>query len=171
MKIFFALLLLAFLSILFTGCNFLTKEQRWQWAEFFGFHSGRPNPPTESDDISSIIITDDIQKILYNGVYLRSRYHMHGTSYLRFYENGMVIEVNSTGNPEQIKRWFDIDCENISKGNYERTDNSISFSCLIEEYGSVDYTGMIIENGLILNVHSNINGWEGKNLIYEFYSW
>lgn len=81
-------------------------------------------------------------------------------SYIRFFPNGLVITVSSTGEPRHLKQWFD--------KNYPRTKYASSGRFTVEgrhikfistsSSGTVDYEGEIIASSLILRSHSHING-------------
>jgi hypothetical protein len=107
--------------------------------------------------------------IKYNGVYFIPHAGGFSAIYLRFYENGNVINVNSTGNPSEIKSWFNYEDEDISKGSYKIEGNKISFT-IISKTASVEYRGVITENGLILDSRSS-NGYESKNQLFVFFEW
>lgn len=77
-------------------------------------------------------------------------------SYLRFYPDGTVIGVTSSGTPTDLRRWFNKPYENT--GTYSFKDASITFSLTSPE-GTVDYEGSIVRRLLTLNLHSHINGY------------
>jgi hypothetical protein len=111
-----------------------------------------------------------ISTIKYDGVYIMPYSGGYAISYFRFYENGNVIDVISTGRPEQIKSWFNYDNENVGKGTYIINGNRISITTEFEG-GKIDYNGIITLNGLRLNSYSHINGNESKDLIFVFKKW
>jgi hypothetical protein len=137
----------------------------------FVFIIGCVGAPTSNADksVQTVSNTENSTLLQYNGVYFMP-YGGIAASYLRFYENGTVIDVTSTGTPEQIKSWFNSNNEDISIGNYEISGGKINFS-VKSTVGSVDYKGDITKNGLLLSSHSNINGNEAQNLRYLFYKW
>jgi hypothetical protein len=120
---------------------------------------------------TSLLSSSPTSYIKYNGVYFIPYAGGFSVIYLRFYENGNVINVNSRGNPNQIKSWFNYETENenISKGTYTIEGNKISFT-IISETVSVEYRGIITESGLILDSYSS-NGNESKNRIFVFFEW
>jgi hypothetical protein len=107
--------------------------------------------------------------IKYNGVYFIPYAGGFSAIYLRFYENNNVIDVNSTGSPNQIKSWFNYENENVGKGSYIIEGNKISFTT-ISETVSVEYRGIITEGGLVLDSYSS-NGNESKNQRFAFFEW
>jgi hypothetical protein len=139
-----------------------------------GFSAYNEESYHEYKSVQTVSNTENNTLIQYNGVYFRSSGGIIASysysSYLRFYENGTVIEVSSTGTPEQIKSWFNSDNKNVSIGNYEINGGKINLS-VKSTVGSVDYWGDITINELVLSSHSNINGNERQNLKYEFYTW
>lgn len=88
--------------------------------------------------------------------------------YLRFYEDFQVISTSSTGTPLQIGFWFDTSHENISRGIYKvERGNHISFSTTSES-GTVDSTGGIENDILLLDSFSHINGHASERRVYRF---
>jgi hypothetical protein len=74
--------------------------------------------------------------------------------YLRFYPDGTVIGVTSSGTPTDLKRWFHTPYQDT--GTYSLVGSMIKFS-LTSPSGTVDYEGGIAGRVLTLNVHSQIN--------------
>lgn len=98
---------------------------------------------------------------------------------LRFYEDRTVISA-SIGSPTEKNtdisilfpagNWFNRESEygKDKLGTYNIENNRINF-VTISENGTVDYEGEININLLILDCHSNINGFESKGNMFEFY--
>jgi len=83
--------------------------------------------------------------------------------YLRFYADGTVLTVSSTGNPSQVIRWFEKGNEDISSGGYILKGTSLKFSST-STMGTVDYEGVVRPDGSItLTSHSHINGHRGSD--------
>ena len=91
--------------------------------------------------------------------------------FLRFFNDGVVISV-SIGLEERdlmynwstyISKWFHH--EYTDRGKYYLSDSKIIFS-VISNYGTVDYEGRYLDDRLILNVLSHINGNQTKDLMY-----
>jgi hypothetical protein len=139
-----------------------------------GLFVGCVNAPSSNKNESGLTVShienNVITTIQYDGVYILSYGGGFVIEYLRFYENGIVIDVASTGRPEEIKEWFNSDNMDIGMGKYKIDGEKISFSTKSPE-GSIDYMGDITTNGLVLSSHSNINGYEEQNLKYMFYKW
>lgn len=98
------------------------------------------------------------KEVRYDGLYLSKG--EESSYYLRFYQNGTVLIVSSTGTPEQVAKWLYKD--NIRKrGFYSIQGLKIKFSD--EGYqGAVEYEGLIEKDVLKLNIYSHINGWKEK---------
>ncbi|PYT01091.1 MAG: hypothetical protein DMF63_05370 [Acidobacteria bacterium] len=82
----------------------------------------------------------------------------HFCDYLRFYEDGTVISVVTSGNPNEIKRWFRRPYG--TTGNYLIDGSSLRFS-VTSERGKIDYSGSISREILTITVRSHITGWTG----------
>jgi len=108
--------------------------------------------------------------IRYDGLYYRKE-GADSNQYIRFYDDGTVITVTSTGTITQIKNWFDKNNKSpFSRGKYVVTGDSITFQST-SEAGRVDYNGKILDNKLILNIHSHINGFRASDREYIFSGW
>jgi hypothetical protein len=101
--------------------------------------------------------------IRYDGLYCEA--NGNSTSYLRFYSNGTVISVSSTGTPDQIVRWFNAPYEN--SGIYTIAGDTVSFETT-SSHGKVAYRGKILADRLVLDTHSYINGRNAKAREYIF---
>lgn len=96
--------------------------------------------------------------------------------YLRFYRDGRVISVSSTGNPEDIKTWFSAEKSGISSGTYSVDGSKIVFSSEISGYATelgipsaaVKYQGYILGEELVIDTHSEINGFRSYGQRYKF---
>ena len=88
--------------------------------------------------------------------------------YLRFYPDGIVIGVSSTGTGEQVGRWIGKRRKDLSSGRYQIKNNMIEFTLGSKE-GSVVYQGeMITDKSMILDSHSYINGHKSfkRNFVF-----
>ena len=105
----------------------------------------------------------------YDGVY-RSKRIADYWNYLRFYSDGTVIEVSSTGKPKDLRKWFSKDnASHPSIGKITIKGNHLSFSVVSTE-GTVDYTGEIRENRIRLRSYSHINEHRATR-VYSFIKW
>ncbi|WP_288956285.1 hypothetical protein [uncultured Polaribacter sp.] len=86
--------------------------------------------------------------------------------YLRFYKNGSVIVSSSTGKPRHLKKWFNIEKEGISRGNYYFKNDSLFFEAE-SDFGKVLYKGVFRNGKLVLKHHSKINDNKSLN-VYSF---
>lgn len=92
---------------------------------------------------------DDSSPVRYDGLYSSGARENENTgdkytSYLRFYEDGTVISVSTSGTAKQIKEWFKKGHENVSKGKYTIEGKNISFSTVLKDV-EVEYSGKIID--------------------------
>lgn len=119
--------------------------------------------------------TSEPNNLKFNGLYQTQRQttklnifqKQYNWQYLRFYEDGTVIIVSTSGDLPSISSWFHKDHPNVGRGNFLKEDDKVKFSILYAE-GSVDYQGFIRDDGLTLELtsHSNINS---KNFSKPFY--
>jgi hypothetical protein len=79
--------------------------------------------------------------------------------YLRFYDDGTVIAVSSTGTPEQVAKWFTRK-HDVSRGTYIITGRRIVFTATSES-GAVDYDGRIKTEQMEFRTYSHINQHQG----------
>lgn len=77
--------------------------------------------------------------------------------YLRFYNDGVVLSVSTSGNPIQVSKWFNREHVHSSRGIYEINGEFIKFSCTSSQ-GAINYEGKVFEGNILLKVHSLING-------------
>jgi len=103
------------------------------------------------------------RKLRLDGLYRSKTLALSGTSYasytkyLRFYSDGLVIAVSSTGSAEQIAHWFTREeCKKCSKGYYSLSGLHIRFSAMSRE-GEIEYDGELLADSLILRSYSHIN--------------
>lgn len=94
---------------------------------------------------------------------------------LRFYEDGTVIHTSveqkkPDGNYFPSASWFSRESEYYADllGSYELADGAITLTTFSPK-GSVDYQGTVRQDKLVLDSHSNINGYEVNNCEYVFY--
>lgn len=104
-------------------------------------------------------------RILFDGVY-QYRYPDY-SSYLRFFADGKVVEVGSTGTPSQVGQWLNHDYESF--GFYTIKDGTVSFR-ITSSSGQVSYSGRVLKDAIEINMTSHINGYSANNLRYVFCS-
>ena len=133
-------------------------------------------PGCKADDPTP---SDNTGVLRYDGIYCYIRdfdYNGLTNNYaLRFYEDGTVIhtsveqrEKGSTYFPSQS--WFNKEDEYYTDllGSYQLSGGAITLTTFCPE-GSVDYRGNVLTDRLVLDSHSNINGYEVSGSEYVFY--
>ena len=106
----------------------------------------------------------------YDGIYRSSRKASDDNwYYLRFYSDGTVIRVSSTGQPEDLRKWFSREHPGLSFGLVTIHGNHLSFS-VTSEVGIVDHSGEIDGDQLHLDSYSHTNQHRGSNR-YVFLKW
>ncbi len=108
----------------------------------------------------------------YDGVYMSGKEDSDDESYrryLRFYPDGEVIQVSSTGQPQDIRKWFSKERTDLSRGKVTVKGKRIFFSAVSAE-GAVDYTGEADGDQLHLDHLSHINHYRGRD-VYVFVKW
>jgi hypothetical protein len=104
--------------------------------------------------------------ILMNGLYWHAS--DDANTYLRFYSDGRVIEVSSTGSPQDLVDWFHWHSDSASRGMFFVLGQEIALTST-SEYGTVAYCGRIISpHSLMLGHYSFINGYIAHERGYEF---
>lgn len=98
-------------------------------------------------------------EILFDGVY-QYRYPDY-SSYLRFFPDGKVVEVGSTGTPSQVGQWLNHEYE--SYGYYNINGGAVSF-VITSSSGQVSYSGRILKEAIEIDMTSHINGYGASNL-------
>jgi hypothetical protein len=99
--------------------------------------------------------------LLFDGLYRAE--HGDYSSYLRFYADGVVLEVGSTGSPTDVGRWLGRDRDDLSRGRYTLDGSTVRFAAT-SAAGTVDYEGDVVGSGrLELRSYSHINGHRGHD--------
>lgn len=99
-------------------------------------------------------------------------YHSGG-NFLRFYPDGDVVVVSSTGAPDQIAQW--ISRTSDTPVGYSTKGDEVCFDLWIERGedglvgGAIVYSGRIADDGLHLRVTSEVTNYDTTN-IYEFFA-
>jgi hypothetical protein len=118
----------------------------------------------------STVPTTSVVGVRYDGLYCgynRAESPLT-TYYLRFYPDGAVVAVSSTGRPPDVARWLSREDPQACRGQYHITDRAIRFTTrglLCAE----DYSGTVSPSELMLRSHSRQNGYE-VILAYKFVS-
>jgi len=92
------------------------------------------------------------QNLRYDGIYVKIKDTsdlVATNEYIRFYKYGDIITTTTTtGNPQQIKKWFNLENKTIPKGNFNLKDNTISFLIELQD-GVIKYTGEILKDDIL----------------------
>ncbi len=95
------------------------------------------------------------QKLRFDGVYQSKRIGNY-RGYVRFYPDGTVITVTSSGRHSDLRAWFTKKHDGVSVGKITLKGGDLSFSCA-SPFGTVDYHGEINSNNIHLRSYSHIN--------------
>jgi hypothetical protein len=125
------------------------------------------SPATQGDELRPPEKSDRCEqstapRLQFDGVYQTEKVEDHW-HYLRFYDDGTVITVSSTGDPAVIAGWFkkeNVESKSLPHGRYEIEGGRLAFSST-SAHGRVDYEGVFQGDTLTLNVYSHINDHRG----------
>jgi hypothetical protein len=106
-------------------------------------------------------------KVRTDGLYQTASGGSKGYAYLRFYSDGSVLSVTSTGTPEQVAKWLKKGKDWVSTGKADIQGANIKFSSSSKE-GIVDYEGTIQADALALRSYSHINEYRRGASQYRF---
>ena len=118
-------------------------------------------PKLASGPDSSLNDSTQSSLLRFDGVYQSEKEgapRQESWGYLRFYRDGVVIEVFSTGTPTQISRWFraeNASSMNLLRGRYEIRGNQLSFSVTSDE-ATLNHKGTIQKGELVLDGYRSI---------------
>jgi hypothetical protein len=92
--------------------------------------------------------------------------HDDGSSaynYLRFYADGRVVEVTSTGTPTDVAAWLAYEHPPLSRGYYHLVGQRLRFTTT-SDAGMVDFSGAIQPGGdtIEMALRSRINRYKGR---------
>jgi len=126
------------------------------------------NASVNSSDASLKIKLIPSSRVRTDGLYVSDVLMAHQVNYrkfVRFYSDGTVLHVSSTGKPTEIIKWFTREGNQKSgyafgQGQFKINGNQINFSSTSKS-GIVDFEGSVFEKNLILKFHSHINGNRG----------
>jgi hypothetical protein len=126
--------LLGMFCLLLAGCAHLSRPQRGALCPDGIYQSGK--------------VSDEYDSYWY---------------YLRFYPDGTVISVSSTGQPDDLRSWFNLEMDDLSAGHVVLQGDHLSFSQTSKE-GTVDYAGTVAGSTLHLDSHSRINDFRDRHV-------
>jgi hypothetical protein len=87
-------------------------------------------------------------------------------SFLRFYPDGKVLSVGSSGTVNDLKSWFNLKQKNTSVGIYEINGTRIYFTTTSNQ-GTIVYDGQINNKYYLdLSIKSLINGYISQEKYY-----
>lgn len=121
--------------------------------------------------IDAVYSTDKI--VFIDGKNLNGYYY-----HLRFYPDGAVIGVTSTGVYTDIRRWFHKNSETVEAGTYSLKDGGVCFTLEIKRnpttvyppyaIGPVEhYCGHFDGSDFVAHTHSLINGHDGDEVFHR----
>ncbi|AUT60222.1 PIN-like domain-containing protein [Paraburkholderia terrae] len=120
----------------------------------------------EAEAVASEAAPKGLGKLRFDGIYRGLSDDGSYSQYMRFFPDGQVIGVSVSGDySEKILKWFKYGYED--NGMFQWDGKDIVFA-LSSNMGKVDYLGEILEDHLILNSHSHINGRKLEGKIYNF---
>lgn len=90
-------------------------------------------------------------------------------TYLRFYADGTVLDVSSTGAPSDLRRWFHRGRRHLAVGRYAIEREQIRFTVFWEN-GQIDYAGTAESDSLHLRFVAQPNGAQ-RTVTYYFVPW
>ena len=98
-----------------------------------------------------------------DGLYQAKREGEGYSKYLRFFADGSVIGVSSTGSAQEVSKWFTKEWaveRFAAEGRFTISGAQITFQDKDRD-GTVDYSGEIQGDRLVLKSHSQINDKRG----------
>lgn len=135
-------------------------------------HSAPPATDARAAHTATSVESDDgesIPRLRFDGVYRSERVDAPSGAYwyyLRFYPDGDMVEVSSSGTPADLRRWFSRSNDSLPHGRYVVDGSSIAFSTNSAE-GVVEYAGDVLNRALFLRSESHINGFRAERT-YRF---
>ncbi|HEX5126951.1 MAG TPA: hypothetical protein VFW00_09430 [Rhodocyclaceae bacterium] len=106
-------------------------------------------------------------KLRFDGIYQGPPRGYTYWLYLRFFPDGKVTNTSSIGTGTPVYNLLGDDGASIQAGNVTVQGTNISFSTQ-GSFGTVDFSGVIDRDNLILDSYSHINGNQIKNQTYKF---
>jgi len=99
----------------------------------------------------------------FDGVYQSEEMGQSSWRYLRFYEDGTVLAVSSTGKPEEVVQWLNKENLKLSHGTYAFGEDWVAFTAIHPEGATVDYAVLIQGAVLYARYYSHTTGWFGED--------
>ena len=107
-------------------------------------------------------------ELRFDGLYRSDRIQTY-RKYLRFYADGIVMAVSSTGDARAVGRWLKKGHAGSAQGRWsvDRDRQKVYFRTT-SDAGMVKYDGAILPDGLSMNSASLINGAIARDVRYVF---
>jgi hypothetical protein len=96
-----------------------------------------------------VATTGAAASLRFGGIYRHREPSWDYATYLRFYAHGTALSVSSTGNPDQIIRWFNRGPKAPESGHYTVRGNRVRFTTFGVE-SSRDCSGTVQDATIIL---------------------
>ena len=106
------------------------------------------------------------EPLRYDGVY-RSDQVDNYWYYVRFYRNGTVITMSSTGGFNDIREYFGLGGNYVARGQWMRQGDRVVYNTRSKS-GIVKYDGYVLSDGLSMDSESLINGFVKKGRRFYF---
>jgi hypothetical protein len=99
--------------------------------------------------------------VQYSGIYVSDEHFDHENDlkyyrYLRFYADGVVLEVTSMGQPHEVVRWFERDNPRVAKGFFATNEEGVTHFAVTTEYGVVVFEAEFQGERLCVDIYSHI---------------
>lgn len=126
-----------------------------------------------ADEVGKLLAISDETENKIVGIYIW-QYGPESCMILRFYEDGLVLDVSVTTEDivkswPTINQWFNRDATdpNHSIGKYYSIGNHLSFSTT-SKAGTQDYAGAYFGDKLILSIYSHINNRKSRGIEFKY---
>lgn len=122
--------------------------------------------PSEPEAVPAVVAEappepEEAPALAFEGLYVGK--DRDGTRfYYRFYEDGHVSQVGSTGAPEKVANWLGKSHQHSSQGAYQLDGKDLKFSSTSPS-GTVDFVAKLSGDTLELKWHSHINDADGED--------
>ena len=105
----------------------------------------------------------EVPRLRFDGLYVAAQKDCY--SYLRFYRDGLVADVSSTGRPEDVNKWIG----NWKKGKFTLDGDALQISTRFQGAAAINYSGTVHSDSLMLQSYSHFNESRWAE-IYRFMS-
>ena len=132
-----------------------------------GAVAGATTGPSGAQDAQGAQGAQDAE-LRFDGLYRSDRIQTY-RKYLRFYADGVVMAVSSTGDGRAVSRWLKKGHAGSAQGRWsvDRDRQKVYFRTT-SDAGMVKYDGAILPDGLSMNSASLINGAIARDVRYVF---